>query len=75
LFAWDQYRKLLALTREGAAIARWGYNIVEDSVVYDQRSTILHLMGLDHTKLTYRFQRRDFRLTHVPGELVRKFTQ
>jgi hypothetical protein len=50
-----------------------GYNIVEDPVsVHDLHATILHLMGLDHTKLTYRFQGRDFRLTDVEGELVRK---
>ncbi len=50
-----------------------GYNIAEDPIsVYDLQATILHLMGLDHTKLTYRFQGRDFRLTDVHGELVRK---
>jgi hypothetical protein len=50
-----------------------GYNIAEDPVsVYDLQATILHLMGLDHTRLTYRFQGRDFRLTDVHGELVRK---
>jgi hypothetical protein len=50
-----------------------GYNIAEDPVsVYDLQATILHLMGLDHTRLTYRFQGRDFRLTDVHGEPVRK---
>ena len=50
-----------------------GYNIVEDAVsVHDLHATILHLMGLDHTKLTYRFQGRSFRLTDVEGEVVRK---
>jgi hypothetical protein len=50
-----------------------GYNIVEDPVsVYDLHATILHLMGLDHTKLTYRFQGREFRLTDVHGEVVKK---
>jgi hypothetical protein len=50
-----------------------GYNIVEDPVsVHDLHATILHLMGIDHTRLTYRFQGRDFRLTDVSGELVRK---
>ena len=50
-----------------------GYNIVEDPIsVYDLQATILHLMGLDHTRLTYRFQGRNFRLTDVHGELVRK---
>ena len=43
-----------------------GYNVVEDPVdVHDLHATILHLMGLDHTKLTYKFQGREFRLTDV----------
>jgi len=51
----------------------FGYNIVEDAVdVHDLHATILHLMGLDHTKLTYRFQGRDFRLTDVEGKVVKK---
>ncbi len=50
-----------------------GYNVVEDAVpVHDLHATLLHLMGLDHTRLTYRFQGRDFRLTDVSGELVKK---
>ena len=50
-----------------------GYNPVEDPVdVHDLHATILHLLGLDHTKLTYRFQGRDFRLTDVSGQRVTK---
>jgi uncharacterized protein (DUF1501 family) len=50
-----------------------GYNVVEDSVhVHDLQATILHLMGLDHTKLTSRSQGRNFRLTVVSGEVVGK---
>jgi hypothetical protein len=50
-----------------------GYNIVEDPVdVHDLHATVLHLLGFDHTKLTYRFQGRDFRLTDVHGQLVNK---
>jgi uncharacterized protein (DUF1501 family) len=50
-----------------------GYNIVEDPLdVHDLHATILSLMGLDHTKLTYRFQGRDFRLTDVSGNVVHK---
>jgi hypothetical protein len=50
-----------------------GYNVVEDPVdVHDLHATILHLMGFDHTKLTYRFQGRDFRLTDVSGKVVSK---
>jgi len=50
-----------------------GYYSVEDKVrVHDLQATILHLLGLDHTKLTYRFKGRDFRLTDVDGEVVEK---
>ncbi len=52
---------------------QFGFNVVEDRVhVHDLHATILHLLGLDHTKLTYRFQGRDFRLTDVHGEVVEK---
>jgi hypothetical protein len=40
--------------------------------VNDLHATILHLLGLDHTKLTYRYQGRDFRLTDVAGNVVTK---
>jgi hypothetical protein len=50
-----------------------GFNVVEDRVhVHDLHATLLHLLGFDHTKLTYRFQGRDFRLTDVHGELATK---
>ena len=50
-----------------------GYNIVEDPIaVHDLHATILHQLGIDHTKLTFRFQGRDFRLTDVHGEVVAK---
>ncbi len=51
----------------------FGYNVVEDPIeVHDLHATILYLMGIDHTKLTYRFQGRDFRLTDISGMLVKK---
>lgn len=50
-----------------------GFHITKDRVhVHDLHATILHLLGFDHEKLTYRSQGRDFRLTDVEGELVRK---
>ncbi len=50
----------------------FSYNIVKDPVeVYDLNATILHLLGIDHTRLTYKFQGRDFRLTDVHGKVVR----
>ena len=49
-----------------------GYNAVENVVhVHDLHATMLHLFGIDHTKLNYRFQGRDFRLTDVHGKIVR----
>ena len=51
----------------------FGFNATTDKVhVHDLHATILHLLGFDHTKLTYRFQGRDFRLTDVSGEVVEK---
>ncbi len=50
-----------------------GFNVVEDKVhIHDLHATLLHLLGFDHTKLTYRFQGRDFRLTDVHGVVVEK---
>jgi hypothetical protein len=50
-----------------------GFNAVEDPAhAHDIHATILHLIGLDHKKLTFRFQGRDFRLTDVHGELIMK---
>jgi hypothetical protein len=48
-----------------------GFGIAENPVhVHDLQATIMHLMGFDHTRLTYRFQGRDYRLTDVHGEVV-----
>lgn len=50
-----------------------GYNAVEDPIhVHDLQATILHLLGLDHLKLTYKFRGREFRLTDVAGHVVEK---
>ncbi|MEZ6143267.1 MAG: DUF1501 domain-containing protein [Zavarzinella sp.] len=51
----------------------FGFSPTEDRVhVHDIQATVLHLLGLDHKKLTYRFQGRDFRLTDVHGHLINK---
>jgi hypothetical protein len=51
----------------------FGFAPVEDRVhVHDLQATILHLLGLDHERLTYRFQGRNFRLTDVEGRVVTK---
>ncbi len=50
----------------------FGYHAVENKVhVNDLHATLLHLMGIDHLRLTYRYQGRDFRLTDVAGEVIR----
>jgi hypothetical protein len=50
----------------------FGYRAVRDVVhVHDLHATMLHLMGIDHTRLTYRFQGRDYRLTDVFGKVVK----
>ncbi|MEE3367340.1 MAG: DUF1501 domain-containing protein, partial [Planctomycetota bacterium] len=62
--------------RGGQVIGRTdelGYHAVEDRVhIHDLQATILHCLGLDHTRLTYRHQGRDFRLTDVGGNVVKK---
>ncbi|MEQ9379918.1 MAG: DUF1501 domain-containing protein [Pirellulales bacterium] len=51
----------------------YGYNVVENGVhVHDLHATFLHLLGIDHERLTYRYQGRDFRLTDVHGNVVRE---
>jgi hypothetical protein len=55
------------------ATDEFGYRAVEDPVhVHDLHATILHLLGIDHTRLTYRYAGRDFRLTDVHGTVVRE---
>jgi hypothetical protein len=50
-----------------------GFNVTADKVhVHDLHATILHLLGFDHTKLTFKFQGRNFRLTDVEGNVVQK---
>ena len=58
-------------TRYGAT-DELGYHVAENGVhVHDLQATILHLLGMDHEKLTYRFQGRDYRLTDVYGKVVK----
>jgi len=61
-------------TRAGTSYGEtddFGFNVATDGVsVHDLHATILHLMGVDHRRLTYRYQGRDFRLTDVHGEVV-----
>jgi hypothetical protein len=51
----------------------YGYNVTQDPVhVHDLQATILHCLGIDHKRLTYKFQGRHFRLTDVHGNIVRQ---
>ena len=53
------------------ATDEYGYYAVENSAeIHDLHATMLHLLGVDHTKLTYRFGGRDFRLTDVYGDVL-----
>ena len=55
------------------ATDQYGYQAVENpKTVYDLHATILHLLGLDHEKLTYRFNGRDMRLTDVHGNVIKE---
>ena len=62
--------------KPGTTIGRtddFGFHVIEDPVhVHDVQATILHLLGLDHTRLTYKSQGRDFRLTDVSGVVIDK---
>ncbi len=53
------------------ATDEFGYNVVKDKVhVHDFQATVLHLLGIDHEELTYKYQGRRFRLTDVHGNIV-----
>jgi hypothetical protein len=77
----DHHPRCFSIWMAGAGIKRghifgetdeFSYNIVKDGVhIHDLNATALHLLGLDHTRLTHRFQGRDYRLTDVHGELVK----
>ena len=55
------------------ATDEFGFQAVENKVhVHDLHATILHLLGFDHEKLTYRYAGRDFRLTDVHGQVVKE---
>jgi len=50
----------------------YGYNIVNEPVhIHDLHATVLHCLGLDHERLTFRYQGRDFRLTDVHGRIMK----
>jgi len=76
----DHHNRCFSLWLAGGGIRRgqvygqtdeFGFNVASDPVhVHDLHATLLHLLGFDHKRLTYRFQGRDFRLTDVHGNVV-----
>ena len=81
-FGRDHHPRCFSMWMAGGGIRRgqvigktddFAYNIVEDPVhAHDLQATVLHCLGVDHTKLTFRSQGRDFRLTDVHGKVVEK---
>ena len=77
----DHHGRCFSLWMAGAGIKggtvygetdEFAYNVVKDPVhVHDLQATLLHLLGIDHTRLTFKFQGRHFRLTDVHGEIVK----
>jgi arylsulfatase A-like enzyme len=76
----DHHPRCFTVWLAGAGIQRgmtfgatddFGYNITENPVhIHDLHATMLHLLGIDHTKLTFKFQGRHYRLTDVHGSVV-----
>ena len=77
----DHHPRCFSMLMSGAGIQggltygetdEYCYNVVKDGVhIHDLNATIMHLLGIDHTRLTYRYQGRDFRLTDIHGEIVK----
>jgi uncharacterized protein (DUF1501 family) len=77
----DHHPRCFSLWMAGAGVKKgfsygetddFSYNIVKDPVdVHDFQATLLHILGIDHEQLTYKFQGRRFRLTDVHGKLVK----
>ena len=78
----DHHGRVFSLWMAGGGVKRghvhgssddFGFNVAEDGVdIHDLQATILHLLGIDHQKLTYAFQGRQFRLTDVSGRVVKE---
>ena len=80
-FGRDHHRKCFTFWMAGAGVKKGfkygatdelGFNIAQDAVtVNDLHATMLHLLGIDHERLTYRFQGRDYRLTDLAGKVIK----
>ncbi|MFM7102228.1 MAG: DUF1501 domain-containing protein, partial [Verrucomicrobiota bacterium] len=79
-FGRDHHPRCFSLWMAGGGVKRgitqgetdeYGYNVVRDPVhIHDLNATLLHCLGLDHERLTFRHQGRDYRLTDIHGEVV-----
>ena len=77
----DHHGKAFSIWMAGAGVKAghvhgmsddYGFNVVQDGVhVHDLHATILHALGIDHERLTYRFQGRQYRLTDVHGKVAK----
>ena len=69
----DHHGRCFSIWLAGGGVTDdYGYNIVQDPVhIHDLNATLLHCLGVDHERLTYRFQGRDYRLTDVHGHVVK----
>ena len=80
-FGRDHHPRCFTIWMAGAGVKRgitygetddFGYNIARDPVhVHDFQATVMHLMGIDHERFTYKFQGRRYRLTDVHGKVVK----
>ena len=80
-YARDHHPRCFTIFMAGAGIKKglsygqtdeFGYNIIENPVhVHDFQATLMHLMGIDHEKFTFKFQGRRYRLTDVHGSIVK----
>jgi hypothetical protein len=78
----DHHPRCFSMFMAGAGVKKgmtfgetddFSYNIVKDPVhVHDLNATIMHLLGVEHERLTYRFQGRDYRLTDIHGNVVKQ---
>ncbi len=78
----DHHPRCFSIFMAGAGVKKgmtlgetddYSYNIVKDPVhVHDLNATIMHLLGVEHERLTYRFQGRDYRLTDIHGKVVKQ---
>ena len=69
--SWVIWIRLLQGGQEIGASDEWGYKAFDQPIsAHDMHATILHLLGLDHEKLTYRYSGRDYRLSDISGKPI-----